>query len=431
MFFGGRGGFPFGDFEEMGGMGGRGGPPKEVDNTKFYKILGVEKNADYSTIKKAYFRLAKTHHPDRGGDKDKFQEIQGAYEVLSDKEKREMYDRYGEDGLKEGGGGGGMDDLLSGLFGGRARQQAGPKKGKPVMHPLKCTLEEIYSGKSTKIAVNRERICTACAGIGGKEGAVQKCTTCRGRGMVTRMTQLGPGMYSQSQGPCDDCRGKGEVIDEANKCQTCKGKKVVKEKKVLEATIDKGSPNNAQYTFHGEADEYPGQEPGDVVIVVQEQRHKKFKRKGADLLFEHKITLLEALTGVDFVVTHLDGTKIRVKNEPGEVIKPDDLKTVPEKGLPFYKQSYKFGNLFIMFKVTFPDSMPVAKLPALLQSLPKPEQRAEDAAMDAETCMLQAFDESQRNTKAAGGQRDNDSDDDGEEGHAGHGGGQRVQCAQQ
>lgn len=112
MFFGGRGGFPFGDFEEMGGMGGR-GPPKEVDNSKFYNILGVDKNADYSTIKKAYFKLAKTHHPDRGGDKDKFQEIQGAYEVLSDKEKRELYDKYGEDGLKEGGGAHGMDDLLS------------------------------------------------------------------------------------------------------------------------------------------------------------------------------------------------------------------------------------------------------------------------------------------------------------------------------
>lgn len=309
--------------------------------------------------------------------------------MLSDKEKRELYDKYGEDGLKEGGGGGGMDDLLSQMFGGGGRRQqpSGPKKGKPVMHPLKCTLEEIYAGKATKIAVNRERICTKCNGVGGKEGAVQKCTTCRGRGMVTRMTQLGPGMYSQSQGPCDDCRGKGEVIDDANKCQTCKGKKVNKEKKIIDVSIDKGSPNNCQYTFHGEADEYPGTEPGDVVIVVQEQPHKKFKRKGADLLIEHKITLCEALTGVNFVVTHLDGTKIRVKNEPGEVIKPDDLKTLPEKGLPFHKQPYKFGNLFIMFKVTFPDSIPVPKVAALKAALPGPDS-SEDADMDAETLLL-------------------------------------------
>ena len=126
MFFGGQGGghgFPFGDFEEMGGMPGMGrrGPPKEIDNTKFYTILGVDKDADFNTIKKAYHKLARTNHPDRGGDTEKFQEIQAAYEVLSDREKRELYDKYGEDGLKEGGGGhghGGMEDLL-GMFGGR------------------------------------------------------------------------------------------------------------------------------------------------------------------------------------------------------------------------------------------------------------------------------------------------------------------------
>lgn len=115
---------------------------------------------------------------------------------------------------------------------------------KSMQHPLKVTLEEIMMGKQTKIAVNRERICQPCGGKGGKEGAVQKCSTCKGRGQVTRMQQLGPGMYTQSTGPCDDCRGKGEVIDEKNKCKNCQGKKVVKEKKVIEAEIDKGAPNN-------------------------------------------------------------------------------------------------------------------------------------------------------------------------------------------
>lgn len=233
-------------------------------------------------------------------------------------------------------------------------------------------------------------------------------------------------MYSQSQGPCDDCRGKGEVIDEANKCKTCNGKKVVKEKKILEATIDKGSPNNCQYTFHGEADEFPGMEPGDVVIVVQEQPHKKFKRKGADLLFEHKISLLEALTGVDFVLTHLDGSKIRIKNTPGEVIKPDDIKTIPEKGLPFHKQTFKFGNLFVVFKVTFPDKLAKPQLTSIESAL-GPKNTVE-ADMVEETCMLQAFEESQRNTHATGGQEARDSDEDEEDNGRG---GQRVQCQQQ
>lgn len=121
--------------------------------------------------------------------------------------------------------------------------------------------------------------------------------------------------------------------------------------------MDKGATDGTKYVFHGEADEFPGMEPGDVVIVVQEQPHKRFKRKGADLLIEQEITLLQALTGVEFVVTHLDGSKIRIKNSPGEVIKPDDIKTVADKGLPFHKQAYKFGNLFVMFKVTFPKSL--------------------------------------------------------------------------
>jgi len=149
MFFGG-GGFPFGGmgggFEEMGG---RRGPQKEVDNTKFYTLLGVEKTASMDEIKKAFRKLALKNHPDRGGDKEKFQELQAAYEVLTDKEKRDIYDKYGEEGLKEGGGGAhGMDDILGQMFGmGGRSQQSGPKKMKPMQHPLKVTLEEIYMGK--------------------------------------------------------------------------------------------------------------------------------------------------------------------------------------------------------------------------------------------------------------------------------------------
>ena len=126
---------------------------------------------------------------------------------------------------------------------------------------------------------------------------------------------------------------------------------------------------------------------------------------------------------------HLDGSKIRVKNEPGEVIKPDDLKTIPEKGLPFYKQPYKFGNLFVKFSVVFPDSVPVAAIAGLKQALPGPAATP-DADMEAETVMLQAFDEAQRNTKAGGGTQAADSDEDEDE-QRGPGGGQRVQCAQQ
>jgi len=180
-------------------MGGPRGPKKEVDNTTFYKRLGVEKTATYDEIRKAFRKLALKKHPDRGGDKEEFQELQSAYEVLSDKEKRDIYDKYGEDGLKEGGGGGGMDinDLFGfGGMGGRRQQQSGPKKGKPVMHPMKLTLEQIYEGKTTKIAVNRERIMPVGDTKKDKSEAVKKCEQCKGRGMVVKMQQLGPGMYT-------------------------------------------------------------------------------------------------------------------------------------------------------------------------------------------------------------------------------------------
>lgn len=202
----------------------------------------------------------------------------------------------------------------------------------------------------------------------------------------------------------------------------------MKEKKIIDAEIDKGAPNGQTYTFHGEADEYPGAEAGDVIIIVQEQPHKVFKRKGADLLIEKEITLLQALTGVDFTITHLDGTKLRIQNTPGEVIKPDDIKTVEEKGLPFYRQTYKTGNLYVVFKVSFPKNLPKVALTNISQALAS--QKAADVDMTAEeTVQLKPFDEKQRNTHATGGQEAMSDDEDEDDGRNANG--QRVQCAQQ
>lgn len=118
-----------------------------------------------------------------------------------------------------------------------------------------------------------------------------------------------------------------------------------------------GAPDGEKYVNHGEADEHLDKEAGDVVFIVAEQKHAVFKRKGADLLMNKDITLLEAITGVDFEVTHLDGTKFRVKSAEGEVIKPGQIMCIEEKGMPFHKKSWNFGNLFIMFKIVFPDKV--------------------------------------------------------------------------
>ena len=117
-------------------------------------------------------------------------------------------------------------------------------------------------------------------------------------------------------------------MDPAKVCKTCQGKKIKKENKALKVEIDKGSPNGEKYTIHGEGDEMPDVEPGDVIVQIREKKHKLFQRKGADLFMEKEITLYQALTGLDFVLTHLDGRKVRIQNKPGEVIKPDSLFTV-------------------------------------------------------------------------------------------------------
>jgi len=140
-------------------------------------------------------------------------------------------------------------------------------------------------------------------------------------------------------------------------CKPCNGKKVQKERKKLKVEVDKGAPNGEKYTIHGEGDEIPGAEAGDVIVQIKEKPHKVFKRKGADLIMEKEITLLEALTGLEFVVTHLDGKKYRIKNEPNEIIKHDEIMTVKSLGMPFSKKTYENGSLFLHFTVKFPTSV--------------------------------------------------------------------------
>jgi len=253
-----------------------------------------------------------------------------------------------------------MDDIFS-MFMGGGRGGGGPKpkaRVKPIARKVDVSLAQIYNGTSVEVDVERQRICSSCDGVGGSDKtAVQTCTGCRGRGMRTVMRQMGPGMYSQSTGPCDECNGQGEMIDMEKRCKTCKGKKVKKDRKKLSVEIDKGSPNGEQFTVHGEGDCVPDVEAGDVIVVVQIRPNKVFQRKGADLFIEKEISLLEALTGVDFTIQHLDGRTIRIQNAPGEVVKPNQVKTCEGLGMPFHKTPYKFGNLFVNFTVKFPTAV--------------------------------------------------------------------------
>ena len=270
--FGARGGGGFG-----GSMGGGGGGGGEVDTTKLYETLEVEKDASQKDIKKAYFRLSRSHHPDKGGDEHKFKEINAAYEILSDPEKRKAYDQYGLEGIDDDGASARGEDLFSMFFGGGGRRSArqGPRKGPSVNHPIKVSLEDLYNGKTVKLAVNRKIIV----------GEPKTCPKCKGQGVIMEVRQIGPGMITQMQRTCPMCDGLGMIADTKS------------ERKVLEVRIEKGMKHNQKVTFRGMADEVPGVEAGDVNFIVQEKDHDLFKRKGADLLLTKEISLNQALCG--------------------------------------------------------------------------------------------------------------------------------------
>jgi len=260
----------------MDGKGG--GRGKKTDTTKFYKLLEVDKNASDSEIKKAYRKLAVKHHPDKGGDPEKFKEITHAYEVLSDSDKRSRYDQFGEEGLEEGGGGDG-GDIFEAFFGGGGGRRGGPKKRqktKDVVQNLKVTLEQMYSGATKKMAITRQVI--------DKKKGVQECRECDGRGVKIEVVRMGP-MIQQMQSQCNACGGTGKTFQ------------TKQEREVLEVHIQKGSPDGHKVQFREMADEHPEADAGDVVFVLKQQEHAVFKRKGADLFVEKTISLQEALCG--------------------------------------------------------------------------------------------------------------------------------------
>ncbi|MDY0340868.1 MAG: molecular chaperone DnaJ [Coriobacteriia bacterium] len=343
----------------------------------YYDILGVSKTATADEIKKAFRKQARKHHPDAGGSEDKFKEINQAYEVLSDDEKRKQYDTYGRyfggatppggaggpgagwsgGGFPGGAGGysnvevGDLGDLFGNLFGGGGGggSRRGAHRGADLQYDLTLTFDEALGGTSTKVDVKRTESCATCSGTGAKPGtSPTTCPTCSGSGQVAQ----GQGVFGFSR-PCQRCGGTGRVIE--HPCTTCKGKGKVLRVKPLTVNIPPGVTDGGKLRFAGKGEPGVGGAPaGDLYVTTHIKPHTFFTRDGADVVLELPVTITEAALGTEVQVPTPDGGKVKIKVAAGTA--DGKVLRVPGKGAPKLKGRGS-GDLKVRVKIVVPQKL--------------------------------------------------------------------------
>jgi len=326
----------------------------------FYKLLGISRRATVKEIKKAYRQKSLEFHPDKNkseGAADKFSAIAHAYEVLSDESKREIYDRHGEEGLKQheqrGGGGGGFggdpfDDIFSQFGfggGGGRRRDSGERRTDSVEIPLQMTLKQLYTGEMLDVHYVRNVLCR------NWEDCVRKDQGCSGPGVKIGRQQIAPGFVQQVQMNDPSCIAHGKSW--RSNCRACP-KKTETEKIELTADVSKGMRPGERITFEGVADEKPGFIAGDLHFIITEIPDDRFRRDGDHLYMTREIPLVDALVGFTLELSHVDDHKFSV--EVDGVTECDHVMRVPGKGMP-RRSGRGFGDLYITFEVDFPDSL--------------------------------------------------------------------------
>lgn len=349
----------------------------------YYEVLGLQKGATEDEIKKAYRKLAVKYHPDRNPDDkeaaEKFREATEAYEVLSDSEKRPLYDQYGfagVDGMGGGGAGaqyshafhdfsdlfggaaGGFGDIFDNIFGGgssrSSRRRNGPVEGASLRYDLNISFKDAVFGTKADIHFKHNETCESCKGTGCAPGASRRtCPTCNGTGQIRRSA----GFFAVQQ-PCPDCGGTGTKIDKP--CKDCGGRGVVQKAKKISFTIPAGVDDGKRIILphQGDAGENGGP-AGDLVVILHVDTHPVFERDGQDLYCAVPVSFSQAILGADITIDALDGKKIAIKIPAGTA--SGKLLRVKGEGVPVSENMARRGDLYIKIIIQIPQHISSAQ----------------------------------------------------------------------
>lgn len=342
-----------------------------MEQRDYYEILGVARDADQDTIKKAYRKLAMQFHPDKNPGnheaEEKFKEAAGAYEILSDANKRAQYDRYGHNAFRGGAGGGGgfqdvddifanFGDIFGDLFGGgmggggqrQRRSRNEPRRGADLRYVTEVTLKDVVTGLEKEIEFDTDKNCDSCNGSGAEKGSAPVgCTTCGGSGQVVRQQ----GFFAMAS-TCPTCQGQGTIVK--NPCKPCKGKGRVSEHRKIRLNIPPGVDTGTRLRVATEGEGgYRGGQPGDLYVEIRVKEDRRFERRGEDLISALNVDYLQMLLGAEIEVPTVTG-KSTLEIPKGS--QPEDHIKLVGEGLPSLRGNRR-GDIYFQVTVEFPDKL--------------------------------------------------------------------------
>ena len=334
----------------------------------YYEVLGVERGAGDAEIKRAFRKLAQQHHPDVSADpaaQERFKEINEAYQVLSDPQRRQAYDMFGRAGVGGGDGGfgagaqgfGGFSDIFDAFFGGTAAgsaRRARPQQGSDLRYDLRITFEEAVLGAEKELEFPVLGRCDTCGGSGAKPGtAATTCPQCNGRGEIrsVRQTMLGQMM---NVAPCPRCRGEGKVIE--SPCETCHGEGRTERRRSLRVTIPAGIDEGHQIRLSNEGEVGPrGGPPGSLYVAVHVAPHPTLTREGTELYYEADLSIVQAALGTKLMVPTVEGEDAEVEIKPGT--QPNTEIRLKGRGVPHLRRQSVRGDLHVIANVVVPTKL--------------------------------------------------------------------------